>query len=85
MKTYYEVRSLIKKFCEDNKLSVSDVAGISKQMSRCVMCKFFVQHFTSDGTPVDFGHCSRGNIPRPKKPNTESCAFWESEEYWLND
>lgn len=85
MKTYYEIRTLIKNFCENNNLSVSEVASVSKQMSRCVMCRFFIQHFASDGTPVDFGHCDRGNIPRPRKPNTESCCFWESEKYRIND
>lgn len=80
MQTYEEMRAEIVKFINDSHISAYDVARISKTLCCCRTCKFFVQHYAKDGTPVDFGHCCQGNHIKSRQPNTNSCGYWTLEE-----
>lgn len=70
-------RQLILKFIKENKISVCNLARISKQLCSCGQCKFFEQHYTKSGEPVDWGHCTRTNIYHSKRVSNASCGYWE--------
>ena len=68
----------IKEFIRTNRMTPYDLAKISKELCACGTCKFFVQHYTKDGTAIDWGHCCKGNIQHSKKISTASCGFWDA-------
>lgn len=74
---YYETRAKIVEFINSSGISAYDVVRIAKDLCCCRTCKFYVQHFSKDGTPIDFGHCERSNLPKAKRPNTQSCGYWQ--------
>lgn len=76
MSEYWDNRNKVVRFIKDSGISAYDVARISKDSCCCRTCKYFVQHYAKDGGAVDFGHCKKNNIPRPRKPNMESCGMW---------
>ena len=78
--SYNDMRNAIIKFINDSGINAYDLVRIGKDLCCCRTCKFFVQHYAKDGTPVDFGHCNKGNIIKSKKPNTQSCGFWAIDE-----
>lgn len=80
MKDYFELRKEILQFINKSGISAYDLCRISKDLCCCRTCKFFVQHYSKEGNPVDFGHCRKGNTPRAKSPNMQSCGFWIIEE-----
>ena len=80
MKTYEDIRKEIAHFITDSHLSLYDLVRIAKDMCACRKCKFFVQHYDKEGKSVDFGHCRKNNIPKPKRPHDNACGFWEMEE-----
>lgn len=80
MKDYNEMRRLIMQFIEEHNISAYDLVRIGKDLCCCRTCDFFVQHYSKDGAPVDFGHCRRGNTIKSKQPHTQSCGFWTMAE-----
>ena len=77
MTSYEKIKGEILKFVKEKNIAIYDLARISKDLCACGQCKFFVQHYTADGEPVDWGHCSRGNIQHSKRVSNTSCGFWE--------
>lgn len=77
---YFEKRKVIIDFLNGSKISAYDLVRIGKDLCCCRTCKFFIQHYTKDGNPIDFGHCVKNNIPKSKTPNMQSCGFWTLEE-----
>ena len=77
MISYNEAKTALVKFIKENNIDAYDVQRIAKRLCCCGKCKFFVQHYSKEGIPVDFGHCRRCNIPHCKKPSTPSCGYWE--------
>ena len=80
MKTYDSLRQEIVTFLRESSISPYDMVRIGKDLCCCRTCKFFVQHYDKDGQSVDFGHCRKNNIPKPKRPHDGSCGFWTMEE-----
>lgn len=74
--TYNEMRHEVVQFINNSSMCAYDVARICHDLCTCRTCKFFTQHYTKDGQPVDFGHCHKNNQPRSRKPNMQSCGFW---------
>ena len=83
MQTYWEIRKQIVQFLNENKISAYDLAKVSKDLCSCGTCKYFIQHYSKDGKPIECGHCVKNHILKHKKPNTQSCGFWAlgDEEY----
>ena len=79
MKNYYEMRKLILNFLKENKMLAADLMRVGKDLCVCGTCKYYVDHYTKDGTALDFGHCRKNNIPKSKRPNLQSCGFWDFE------
>lgn len=79
MSLYNEQVSKVKKFIKEQNLSAYDLQRIAKDLCCCGSCRFFVQHYSKELIPVDFGHCTKGNIPHCKKPSTVSCGSWDGE------
>lgn len=77
---YWQMREAILKFINCSGISAYDIFRISKDLCCCRTCRFFVQHYAKDGTPVDFGHCIKGNVIKSKKPNMPSCGFWSIDD-----
>lgn len=77
MRTYEEDKKQILEFLKESKMNVYDLARISRDLCSCGKCRFFTQHYTKDGQPVDFGHCSRNSIPKGKRLNDSSCGYWQ--------
>lgn len=77
---YLEIRNTIVRFLNESKISAYDLVRVGRDLCSCRTCVFFVQHYAKDGTPVDFGHCVKNNIIKPKKPNMQSCGFWTLEK-----
>lgn len=77
---YNTMRAKIVEFINSSGISAYDLARISKTLCCCRTCKFFVQHYSKDSVPVDFGHCIQGNRIKSRQPNTHSCGFWIAEE-----
>ena len=73
-------RSAVRKFLKEQKMSAFDLNKITKEFCACGTCRFYTQHYTKDGNPVDWGHCYKGNIQHSKKPSTSACGFWEDYE-----
>jgi len=73
-------RKAVINFLKESGISAWELAKISKQLCACGTCKFYVQHYTKYGEPVDWGHCAKGSIQHSKKPSTSSCGFWEDED-----
>lgn len=80
MRTYYDTKSLIAEFLKENNLLACDLMRVAKDLCCCRTCRFFVQHYSKDGIPLDFGHCRKNNLPKSKRPDTQSCGFWELEK-----
>ena len=80
--TYWEKRKELVRFIRSSEtgLDAYDVAKISKELCSCRTCRYFVQHYSKDGNPVDFGHCTHSNIPRAKKPGQINCGKWDLDE-----
>ena len=76
MQTYNEARNEIVKFLNKSGISPFDLARISKELCSCRTCKHFVQHYSKDGRPVDFGHCISANVAHSRRPNQQSCCNW---------
>lgn len=53
---------------------------VGKELCSCGTCRFFVQHYSKEGEPLDWGHCCKGNIPKSKKPGMTTCGFWTLDE-----
>lgn len=66
----------IRMFLKDNSMDAWTLAKLAKELCCCGTCGFFVQHYTIDGKPLDWGHCCKGNIQHSKKISTASCGFW---------
>ena len=79
-RTYADMRYNVSAFMNGTGMTAFDLVRIAKEMCCCRTCKFFVQHYVKDGTPVDFGHCVQGNTIKNRKPNTNSCGHWEGED-----
>ena len=76
MMDYFEMRRKIIQFLNESGITPFDLMRVGKGLCCCRTCKFFVQHYSKDGIPVDFGHCVKGNTPKSKKPNMQNCGFW---------
>lgn len=79
-KTYYQQVSEVIGFLSEKQMQAYDLVRIAKQLCCCGTCKFFAQHYTKDGTALDWGHCFKGNIQHSKKISTASCGSWDFEE-----
>lgn len=77
MSQYDELRLKVTQFIKKEKINAYDLQRVAKDLCCCASCKFYVEHFTRDGRPVDFGHCTHGSIPKTRKPNMASCGSWE--------
>ena len=80
MRDYNDLRLAIVHFLKESQIDAYDLVRVAKNLCNCGTCKFFVQHYSKDGKPVDFGHCCKGNIPKSKKPSMSNCGFWELDE-----
>ena len=80
MKTYAETRRAIARFLYESGISAYDLIRVGKDLCNCRTCIFFVQHYAQSGEAVDFGHCRKNNIPKPRRPHDNSCGFWSLEE-----
>ena len=77
MKTYEEIKKEILKFIDEQNIGIYDLARVSKDLCACGQCRFFIQHYTREGEPVDWGHCSKGNIQHSKRVSNASCGYWD--------
>lgn len=66
----------VRQFLLEQNMDAWTLAKIAKEMCCCGTCSYFVQHYTKDGAPLDWGHCCKGNIQHSKKISTASCGFW---------
>lgn len=73
---YYDLRNTIVEFLNANRISAYDLVRVGRDLCCCRTCNFFVQHYSKDGKPVDFGHFVKNNTIKSVKPNTQSCGFW---------
>ena len=80
MQTYETIRHSIALFLKESRISAYDLVRVGKDLCACRTCKFFSQHYDKDGNSVDFGHCRKNNIPKPRRPHDNSCGFWTLEE-----
>lgn len=80
MQTYEDIRSEIVKFISENRIRPYDLIRVGKDLCRCGTCKFFVPHYSKDGSALDFGHCRKNKIPKSVRPYDNSCGFWALEE-----
>lgn len=80
MKTYQDMRNEIIEFLNNSDISPFDLVRIGKDLCCCRTCVFFVQHYSKEGDPVDFGHCIKNNNPKPTRPHNQSCGFWTLEK-----
>lgn len=78
-KRYEQIRAVCE-FMKEAGLNAFDLAKISKELCACGTCRFFIQHYTKMGIPLDWGHCCKGNIQHSKRISTASCGFWEDGE-----
>ena len=76
MRDYYEIRKEIVKFLNESGISAFDLCRVSRDLCCCRTCKFFVQHYSKDGDPVDFGHCFKNKSIKSVRPHDKSCGFW---------
>lgn len=76
MQTYETIRHEIVVFLKENRISAYDLVNVAKDLCCCRKCKHFIQHFDKEGKSVDFGHCIKNNIPKPKRPHDNACGFW---------
>lgn len=76
MTDYYKQVRDIRRFLDEKHMQAYDLVRIAKQMCCCGTCKHFEQHYTKDGTALDWGHCNKGNIQHSKKISTSSCGSW---------
>lgn len=70
----------VKIFLKEKDMQAYDLVRIAKMLCCCGTCRFFEQHYTKDGTALDWGHCRKGNIQHSKKISTASCASWSYED-----
>ena len=80
MMDYEQMKSKIRRFITESGISAYDLCRISKDLCCCRTCKFFVQHYAKDGTPVDFGHCRKNNTIKSVRPHSPSCGFWSMDD-----
>ena len=80
MKDYWEQVGEVKAFLKSHNMQACDLERIAKRICCCGTCRFFEQHYTKDGTAIDWGHCTKGNIQHSKKISTASCGFWDCED-----
>ena len=77
---YYEMRNAIIKFLNESGINPYDLCRIGKDLCRCGTCKFYCQHYSKYGEPVDFGHCRKNKTIKATRPYDSSCGFWSMEE-----
>lgn len=80
MKTYEDEKAKILSFMKKEKIDAYTLQRIAKNLCRCGHCKMFVQHYTSQGQELDFGHCIQYNIPKSKNPYDTACGSWVEKE-----
>ena len=80
MMDYYELRRTIVDFLNKSGISAYDLCRVGRDLCCCRTCRFFVQHYSKDGSPIDFGHCTKNTTIKAKKPSTQSCGFWDLED-----
>lgn len=73
-------RQEVKEFLQSHDMNAWDLHHITKTLCSCGTCKFFTQHYTKQGEPLDWGHCNKGNIQHSKKPSTACCGYWQDGE-----
>ena len=78
-------QSEVRAFLKEHHMSALDLAKITKELCCCGSCYFFVQHYTKNGEPLDWGHCCKGNVQHSKKISTASCGFWADCEEGENE
>ena len=76
MTDYYQQVREVQGFLIDKHMQAYDLVRIAKAMCCCGTCRYFEQHYTKDGTALDWGHCNKGNIQHSKKISTASCGSW---------
>ena len=79
MKTFDQQIAEVISFLNEKQMQAYDLVRIAKKLCCCGTCKFFEQHYTKNGTELDWGHCRKGNIQHSKKISTASCGFWDYE------
>ena len=79
MMDYFEMRKKIVQFINESGISSYDICRITRDLCCCRTCSFYVQHYAQDGSPVDFGHCRKGNKIKSVEPNRQSCGYWSLE------
>lgn len=86
MSDYWQQVADVRSFLREHKMQAFDLARIAKSLCCCGTCRFFVQHYTREGTALDWGHCDKGNIQHSKKISTACCGEWNCvEEVEQND
>ena len=80
MRKYEEEVADVRRFLNEKKMQAFDLVKIAKRLCCCGTCKYFEQHYTKNGTELDWGHCTNGNIQHSKKISTASCGSWDFEE-----
>lgn len=78
-KRYDDIKAVVK-FMESAKMDAWTLAKIAKELCSCGTCRFFIQHYTKMGIPLDWGHCCKGNIQHSKKISTSCCGYWEDDD-----
>lgn len=79
MNDFYKQVSEVNSFLKEKKMQAFDLMRIAKMLCCCGTCKYFVQHYTKDGNPLDWGHCCKGNVQHSKRISTASCGSWDYE------
>lgn len=73
---YHEMRDKIVEFTKTSGIDAYTLIRIGKDLCCCRTCRFYVQHYSKEGTPVDFGHCIKNNIIKGTRPHKQSCGWW---------
>lgn len=79
MRDFNELKVTVRMFMQEKNIVAYDLLRIARHFCCCNTCKHYVPHYSKDGTPLDWGHCDKGNIQHSKKPSTASCGFWADE------
>lgn len=76
---YEDQQHKIRVFLDESGMKAYDLARIAKDFCTCEHCKYFVQHYDSNGKMVEFGHCNRTKH-RARNPYEAPCGFWEAKD-----
>ena len=79
MNDFYKQVSEVNSFLKEKHMQAFELMRIAKRLCCCGTCKYFVQHYTKNGTALDWGHCCKGNIQHSKRISTASCGSWDYE------